>query len=64
MPCVTLRDNTERTETTLVGVNVFARVDPGKLMGGAWVIIGRGRDWENPFGDGRAGERIVSITIG
>jgi UDP-N-acetylglucosamine 2-epimerase (non-hydrolysing) len=39
-------------------------VDPGNILEGARVMIGRERDWENPFGDGRAGERIVSITIG
>jgi len=63
VPCVTLRDNTERPETAMVGANVLAGADPGKILEGARVMLGRGRDWENPFGDGRAGERIVSIMI-
>ncbi|MEA3324846.1 MAG: UDP-N-acetylglucosamine 2-epimerase (non-hydrolyzing) [Euryarchaeota archaeon] len=64
VPCVTLRDNTERPETAMVGANVLVGVDPGKILEGARVMLDRARDWENPFGDGRAGERIVSITIG
>ena len=63
VPCVTLRDSTERPETAIVGANVLAGVDPEKILEGARVMIGRARDWENPFGDGRAGERIVSITM-
>ena len=61
VPCVTLRDNTERPETVLVGANVLVGVDPERILEGARVMIGRERDWENPFGDGRAGERIVGI---
>ena len=63
VPCVTLRDNTERPETALVGANVLAGVDPEKILEGARTMLGRSRDWENPFGDGRAGERIVEITM-
>lgn len=61
VPCVTLRDNTERPETAEVGANVLVGVDPEKILEGARTMIGRARDWENPFGDGRAGERIVEI---
>ncbi len=62
VPCVTLRDNTERPETALVGANVLAGTDPGRIADGARTMMGRARDWANPFGDGRAGERIVEIT--
>jgi UDP-N-acetylglucosamine 2-epimerase (non-hydrolysing) len=63
VPCVTLRDNTERPETALVGANVLVGADPENILEGARTMIGRSRDWENPFGDGRAGERIVEITM-
>ncbi|MEI2763304.1 MAG: UDP-N-acetylglucosamine 2-epimerase [Methanothrix sp.] len=43
VPCVTLRDNTERPETIEVGANVLAG----------------GGGWRSPFGDGRAGESII-----
>jgi UDP-N-acetylglucosamine 2-epimerase (non-hydrolysing) len=58
--CVTLRDNTERPETAGVGANVLV-ADPEKILEGTRVMMGRKRDWENPFGDGRAGERVVGI---
>jgi UDP-N-acetylglucosamine 2-epimerase (non-hydrolysing) len=64
VPCVTLRDNTERPETALVGANVLVGVDPEKILEGARTMMERKRDWENPFGDGWAGERIVEITTG
>ena len=63
VPCVTLRDNTERPETALVGANVLVGADPENILEGARTMLGRSRDWENPFGDGRAGERIVEITM-
>ena len=63
VPCVTLRDNTERPETAMVGANVLVGVDPEKILEGVRTMLGRSRDWENPFGDGMAGERIVSITM-
>nr|QNO46338.1 UDP-N-acetylglucosamine 2-epimerase [Methanosarcinales archaeon ANME-2c ERB4] len=39
-------------------------VDPAKILEGARMRMDRKRDWENPFGDGRAGERIVEIMVG
>ena len=63
VPCVTLRDSTERPETTMVGANVLVGVDPKKILEGARMMINRERNWENPFGDGRAGERIVRILM-
>ena len=36
-------------------------VDPEMILEGVRMMIGRERDWENPFGDGRAGTRIVDI---
>ena len=62
VPCVTLRDNIERPETALVGANVLVGADPEKILGGARMMMDRKRDWKNPFGDGRSGERIVEIV--
>jgi len=61
VPCVTLRDNTERPETTEVGANVLVGADPEKILEGVRMMIDRTREWENPFGDGNAGKRIVRI---
>ncbi len=59
VPCVTLRDNTERPETLDVGANVLAGVSSERIMDGARQILEAETGWKNPFGDGRAGERIL-----
>jgi len=61
VPCVTLRDNTERPETIEVGSNMLAGVLPDKILDCSRVMLGRENNWQNPFGDGKAGERIVGI---
>ena len=58
VPCVTLRDNTERLETLEVGSNILAGVNQNKILEGVKFMLNKERDWKNPFGDGKAGERI------
>jgi len=62
VPCVTLRDNTERTETLEVGSNILAGTRPDKIVECTRLMLNRKNDWQNPFGDGKVGERIVDIT--
>jgi len=62
VPCVTLRDNTERPETIEVGANTLAGAEPKKILEKAKLMIDRDRSWSNPFGDGKAAERIVDIV--
>ncbi len=64
VPCVTLRDNTERPETLEVSANVLAGASPDKIIECSKLMLGRNNDWQNPFGDGKTGERIVSIIAG
>jgi len=61
VPCVTLRDNTERPETVDIGANILAGTASEDILKCAQVMLGKSRDWQNPFGDGKAGEKIVSI---
>ena len=61
VPCVTLRDNTERPETIDVGANILAGASPDKILRCADFMLGRKNSWRNPFGDGKAGEKIVKI---
>ncbi len=63
VPCVTLRDSTERPETVMVGGNVLVGADPRKILKGAKEMFGRGRDWTCPLGDGSAAERILDIIL-
>jgi UDP-N-acetylglucosamine 2-epimerase (non-hydrolysing) len=62
VPCITLRDSTERPETVSVGTNELIGTDPGaiepafdKLFDGKWKKGSIPAKW-----DGKAGERIVS----
>jgi UDP-N-acetylglucosamine 2-epimerase (non-hydrolysing) len=61
VPCVTLRDNTERPETLEVGSNILAGTDPDKIIKCVRMMLEKKQRWKNPFGDGKAGERIVKI---
>ncbi|MFC6873691.1 non-hydrolyzing UDP-N-acetylglucosamine 2-epimerase [Halobellus marinus] len=59
VPCVTMRDNTERPETTDVGANQLSSSDPNRIVITATEMLLRDGEWENPFGDGDAAERIL-----
>ena len=61
VPCVTLRENTERPETVFVGSNRLAGTDPKKILAETKVMLSRNRLWNNPFGDGKTAERIVNL---
>lgn len=60
VPCVTMRENTERPETIDVGANMLVGTDADDLIEGTKTMIDRSTDWENPFGDGTAAERILT----
>ena len=61
VPCVTLRDNTERPETLEVGSNKLAGTDPKRIVDAAQVMVKKRRVWVNPFGDGQSSKRIVEV---
>jgi len=63
VPCVTLRDNTERPETLEVGSNVLAGTNAESILSKTKEILNRENKWRNPFGDGKAGERIIKILM-
>ena len=61
VPCITLRDNTERAETIHLRMNELIGTDPAnvaKLMGGAW------KQYQGiPLWDAKASERIIAAII-
>ena len=63
VPCITLRDNTERPETVTNGTNVLAGTDPKKLKSILDILFDN--EWKNSSipekWDGHAGQRIVNI---
>lgn len=62
VPCATLRENTERPETVAAGANILVGTDPGTIMEGVRIMMERERVWQNPYGDGTAGRKIVEIV--
>jgi len=63
VPCVTLRDNTERPETLEVGSNMLAGTNPDRILEAAKVMVKRRDAWVNPFGDGRSAEKIIDVLM-
>ncbi|QOS12745.1 putative nucleotide sugar epimerase [Haloferax gibbonsii] len=59
IPCVTLRENTERPETLEVGANCLTGTTPSEIVNGAATMFRAKSDWENPFGDGRTAQMIL-----
>lgn len=63
VPCITVRDETERPETISAGINMLAGTNPEKILQCAKDILESKKEWTNPFGDGLAGKRIVDYLI-
>ncbi len=63
VPCITLRDNTERPVTVTEGTNVLAGTDPARIeQAVSRVLRGQIKAGRRPaLWDGRAAERIVQI---
>jgi UDP-N-acetylglucosamine 2-epimerase (non-hydrolysing) len=64
VPCITLRENTERPESIEVGANVLVGRDANKALAAAeqWLSHDSERPkWTNPFGDGHVAETILDI---
>ncbi len=62
VPCVTMRLNTERPETVRLGINTLAGTHPDMIRAKVKEMMSKDNIvWENPFGDGKAGEHILEI---
>jgi len=59
VPCVTMRDNTERPETTKVGANRLSSSDPDRIVRATTEMLDTDGAWENPYGDGTAAIQIL-----
>ncbi len=65
VPCLTLRENTERPVTVKEGTNVVVGVAPEKIVRAARKILrgGAGRGRRPDLWDGRAARRIVDVLL-
>jgi len=64
VPCLTLRENTERPITVSLGTNVLVGRDPGKLRSELSLVLA-GKQKKGtipPLWDGHAGDRIATIV--
>ena len=68
VPCVTVRDNTERPETVDAGINILAGTDPERILEYVKRMQKKTKEmsadgWPTPFGDGKAGEKIIDVWL-
>jgi len=65
VPCLTLRENTERPVTVEVGTNRLVGTDPARAVAAAREILdGRARQGRVPeLWDGRAAERVADVLL-
>ncbi len=64
IPCITLRENTERPVTVDLGTNVIVGTDPHKIVCAATAALDRSpvkKVPQVPLWDGRAAERILDV---
>lgn len=61
IPCVTIRENTERPETVENGMNILVGLDVYKLTAKVREMLNKKIEWKELFGEYGAGERIVSL---
>lgn len=66
VPCVTLRESTERQETIAVGANLLAGTQKQSIIqvfDRVVKALPEIRSWPNPYGDGKASKRIIDTCL-
>lgn len=59
VPCLTLRDSTERPETLTTGGNIIGGYTPETIIRSMRRLMRRKKVWFNPLGDGNSAKRIL-----
>jgi UDP-N-acetylglucosamine 2-epimerase (non-hydrolysing) len=60
VPCITMRESTERPESVEVGGNAVVGTNYSKIVEETEKMLNKKIDWYNPFGDGKTGEKIAN----
>jgi UDP-N-acetylglucosamine 2-epimerase (non-hydrolysing) len=63
VPAVVLREVIDRPEGVEVGATMLASLNPDKILKATRTMVDKKGDWDNPYGDGHAAERIVRIIL-
>jgi len=62
VPCVTLRENTERPETVEVGANILAGYKQASICSAVKTMTQNNIKWSNPFGNGEVALKIIKFS--
>ena len=66
IPCVTLRENTERPITVEMGTNTIVGTDPDRITAAAFAALDGGRSRGHripPLWDGHTADRILDALL-
>ncbi len=65
IPCITIRENTERPVTVTTGTNYLAGTDPGRIFAAANEILAGNakKGAAPPLWDGRSSGRIADVFL-
>jgi len=61
IPCITIRENTERPETITVGANKLVGLNIDSFKKAFKYHIDNNKGWKNPFGSGHTSEKILEV---
>ncbi len=63
IPCVTIRENTERPETIEIESNILAGNTPQGITQAVETMLQKNTNWHHPYGDGNAAQKIIKALI-
>lgn len=62
VPCVSMRNKSDRQESLDVGASILSGTDADNILKSSIEMLSRKKGWKNPFGDGKSAEKIVKIV--
>jgi len=63
IPCITLREDTERQETIDAGANVLTGLDKDKVIHTLNELLGKKLSWVSPYGKGDSSKKIIKTLF-
>lgn len=61
IPCLTLRENTERPETLIGGGNRIVGTASNAILSGVEKMLRKKIRWSNPFGSGESASKVIDV---